>query len=76
MIKLKNILSDILNTYKIEANIITDSKFNISDILNQIRAIRKITIVSVDPMEINKPGLDQIAAGEETEMIAQQKLKQ
>ena len=33
MIKLKNILSEILNTFQIEATIITDSSFKISDIL-------------------------------------------
>ena len=47
MIKLKDILNEVLNTYKIEANLFTDRDFNISDILNQIRAVRKITIVSI-----------------------------
>ncbi len=47
MIKLKNILSEILNTYQVEANLFTDPEYNITDILNQIRAVRKITIVSI-----------------------------
>ena len=58
MIKLSNILSEILNTYQVEAFLITNPKFNISDILNQIRAIRKVTIVSVDPVDIKKPGIE------------------
>ena len=47
MIELKNILSEILNTYQVEADLWTDHEFNITDILNQIRAIRKITIVTI-----------------------------
>ena len=47
MIELKNILSEILNTYKVEADLFTDSNFNVTDILNQIRAVRKITIVTI-----------------------------
>ena len=58
MIKLKDILNEVLNTYKIEANLFTDRDFNISDILNQIRAVRKITIVSIDPVDIKKPGIE------------------
>ena len=58
MIKLKNILTEILNTYQIEAVLINDSKFSISDILNQMRAIRKITIVSINPLDIQKLGLE------------------
>ena len=47
MIKLTNILSEILNTYQVEANLFTNPEYNITDILNQIRAVRKITIVSI-----------------------------
>ena len=47
MIKLKNILSEILNTYQVEVDLYTDPKYNVTDILNQIRAIRKVTIVSI-----------------------------
>ena len=46
MIKLTNILLEILNTYSVEAHIFSDPKIPITDILNQIRAVRKITIVS------------------------------
>ena len=45
MIKLKNILTEILNTYQVQAYLLTDTEYNITDILNQIRAIRKVTIV-------------------------------
>ena len=58
MIKLKDILSEVLNTFQIEGIIINDSEYNISDILNQIRAVRKITIVSIDPVDIKKPGVE------------------
>ena len=58
MIKLKDILLEVLNTFQIEAIITTDSNFNISDILNQIRGLRKVTIVSVEPIDIKKPNLE------------------
>tara|TARA_B100001094_G_scaffold296997_1_gene319643 strand:+ start:50 stop:391 length:342 start_codon:yes stop_codon:yes gene_type:complete len=45
MLKLKNILNEVLNTYQVNADIFTDNEFNITDVLDQIRAIRKITIV-------------------------------
>ena len=47
MIGLKKILSELLNTYKVEADLWTDPEFNVTDILNQIRAVRKITIVTI-----------------------------
>ena len=58
MIKLKDILSEILNTFQIEAILVNDSKFSISDILNQIRGLRKITIVNIEPIDIKKPNLE------------------
>ena len=45
MIKLSNILTEVLNTYQVNADIFTDSEYNITDVLDQIRAVRKITIV-------------------------------
>ena len=45
MIKLTNILTEILNTYQVNAYMLTDRDFNITDVLDQVRAIRKITIV-------------------------------
>ena len=52
MIKLTNILSEILNTYQVQAYMLTDTNFNITDVLDQVRAIRKITIVrNITPPE-------------------------
>ena len=58
MIKLTNILSEVLNTFQIEAILINYSSFSISDILNQIRGLRKVTIVSIEPVDIKKPGIE------------------
>ena len=46
MIKLGNILSEVLNTYQVECELFTDKKFNVTDILNQVRGLRKVTIVN------------------------------
>ena len=52
MIKIKNILLEILNTFQVEAIILTDTKYNITDILDQIRGLRKVTIVrNITPPE-------------------------
>jgi hypothetical protein len=45
MVKLKNILTEILNTYQVNAYILSDKEYNITDILDQVRAVRKITII-------------------------------
>ena len=45
MIKLTNILTELLNTFEITAIIISDKKESITDILDQIRALKKITTV-------------------------------
>ena len=56
MIKLKNILTELLNTYQVNAYMLTDRDFNITDILDQVRAIRKITIVrNLTPPEYEQP---------------------
>ena len=46
MIKLSNILTEVLNTFQVECDILTDRKFNITDVLNEVRAVRKVTIVN------------------------------
>ena len=52
MIKLTNILTEVLNTFQVEADILSDRKTNISDILDQIRGLYKVTIVNnVTPEE-------------------------
>ena len=47
MIKLKQILSEILNTYSVEGYILSDRNESIAEINAQIRAIEKITIVDI-----------------------------
>jgi hypothetical protein len=52
MIKLKNILKEVLNTYIVQAYILTDSGYNITDVLDGIRAVRKVTIIrNITPPE-------------------------
>ena len=46
MIKLTNILSEVLNTFQVEATLVSDKKTNISSILAQIRGLHKVTIVT------------------------------
>ena len=60
MIKLKKILTELLNTYIVQAYILSDSQYNITDILDQIRALRKVTIVrNITPPEyVQKPTFD------------------
>ena len=60
MIKLKNILNEVLNTYIVQAYMLTDVEYNITDILDQIRAIRKVTIVrKITPEDyIQKPNIE------------------
>ena len=48
MIKLTHILTEILNTYQVNAYMLTDTDFNITDVLDQVRAVRKITIVTIN----------------------------
>ena len=46
MVQLKDILNEILNTYQVEGTIVSSKEENISDILNQIRGIRKVTVLN------------------------------
>ena len=46
MIKLTNILTEILNTYQVECELLSDKQFNVTDVLNQVRGLRKVTIVN------------------------------
>ena len=55
MIKLKNILNEVLNEFIVQAYMLTDPNYNITEVLEQIRAIRKITIVrNITPPEYNQ----------------------
>ena len=46
MIKLTNILTEVLNTFQVEADILSDRKVSITSILDQIRGLYKVTIVN------------------------------
>jgi len=46
MIQLKDLLNEILNTYQVEGTLVSSKDENISDILNQIRGIRKVTVLN------------------------------
>ncbi len=46
MAQLKDILNEILNTYQVEGTLVSSKEENISDILNQIRGIRKVTVLN------------------------------
>jgi len=46
MIELKHILNEVLNTFIVECDILTDRQFNITDVLDEVRALRKVTIVN------------------------------
>ena len=60
MVKLTNILTELLNTYIVQAIIWTDPTYNITDVLDQIRAVRKITIVrNITPEDyFQKPNIE------------------
>ena len=44
--RLTNVLSEILNTFQVEADILSDRKVSITSILDQIRGLYKVTIVN------------------------------
>ena len=46
MIKLKNILSEVMNTYQVQASLMSDRSIGITNILDQIRGLEKVTIVN------------------------------
>ena len=46
MIKLKNILSEVMNTYQVQASLMSDRGVGITNILDQIRGLEKVTIVN------------------------------
>ena len=55
MVKLVKILNEVLNTFTIECEVLTDRKFNITDVLDEIRALRKVTIVNnITPEEFEQ----------------------
>ena len=46
MIKLTNILSEVMNTYQVQASLMSDRSIGITNILDQIRGLEKVTIVN------------------------------
>ena len=46
MTQLKDLLNEILNTYQVEGTLVSSKDENISDILNQIRGIKKVTVLN------------------------------
>ena len=48
MIKLKDILNEIAQLYKVDTYIVVDNEYNVTDILNNMRAVRKITTINND----------------------------
>ena len=60
MIKLKNILYEVLNNFSVEADLFIDSNVFISDVLNEIRALKGITIVTIiTPEDYSQTGGDE-----------------
>jgi len=52
MIKLTNILTEMLNTFEVQAEILSDRQSNISEILDSIRAVKSITTIrNITPPE-------------------------
>ena len=82
MIKLKNILYEVLNNFSVEADLFIDSNVFISDVLNEIRALKGITIVTIITPDdyIQKAGVSDeyiririkfVSMGEAKEMLQQ-----
>ena len=46
MIKLKDILSEVMNTYQVQASLMSDRGTGINNVLDQIRGLEKVTIVN------------------------------
>ena len=60
MISLKNILYEVLNNYSVEVDLFIDSQYNTYDILNEIRAVKGITIVTIiTPEDYSQTGGDE-----------------
>ena len=54
--KLVKILSEIQNTYTVICEVITDRNLNITDIVNNIRSVEKVTTVNnITPMDYPQP---------------------
>ena len=60
MISIKKILNEVLGTYSVEVDLFIDPQYNTYDILNEIRAIKGITIVNIiTPEDYSQTGGDE-----------------
>ena len=60
MISLKKILYEVLNNYSVEVDLFIDSQYNTYDILNEIRGVKGITIVTIiTPEDYSQTGGDE-----------------
>ena len=60
MISLKKILLEVLNNYSVEVDLFIDPQYNTYDILNEIRAVKGITIVTIiTPEDYSQTGGDE-----------------
>ena len=51
MIKLKDILNEVIQIYSVDVVMVTDQDVNFTDILDSIRATRRVTIVNANTPE-------------------------
>ena len=60
MISLKNILNEILNNFSVEVDLFVDPNIFISEIINEVRALRGVTIVTIiTPEDYSQTGGDE-----------------
>ena len=80
MISLKKILYEVLNNFSVEADLFIDSNVFISDVFNEIRALKGITIVTIiTPEDYSQTGGDEyirlkikfVTRGDSNEMLQQ-----
>ena len=80
MINLTNILYENLTNHSVEVDLFIDSQYNTYDILNEIRAVKGITIVTIiTPEDYSQTGGDEyirlrikfVTRGDANEMLQQ-----
>ena len=80
MISLKKILLEVLNNYSVEVDLYVDSNVFISEIINEIRAVKGVTIVTIiTPEDYTQTGGDEyvrlrikfVTRGEAKDMLQQ-----
>ena len=80
MISLKKILYEVLDNYSVEVDLFIDPQYNTYDVLNEIRALKGITIVNIiTPEGYSQTGGDEyirlrikfVTRGEANDMLQQ-----